>query len=216
MSDGAKPIVIIGGGGHGRELHDILVAINGRGTAWDFLGFVDDHDLDAGILHRIGAVHLGDQTILKDFAGAMFVIGIGAPAARSTIETTALQAGLQPATLVHPGAWTGLDVEIGAGSVLCANVSITTNIVLGRQVHINRNATVGHDTRIDDFVTLHPGAIVSGDATLGKGVTLGTNSTVIPGVSVGANTTVGAGAVVIRDLPPGVTAVGVPARVLRR
>jgi len=36
-----------------------------------------------------------------------------------------------------------------------------------------------------------------------------------PGVTIGANTVVGAGAVVTRDLPPGVLAVGVPARVIR-
>jgi maltose O-acetyltransferase len=51
--------------------------------------------------------------------------------------------------------------------------------------------------------------------TLGDNVWLGGGVIVCPGVAIGANTVVGAGAVVTRDLPPGVVAVGNPARVQR-
>jgi maltose O-acetyltransferase len=51
--------------------------------------------------------------------------------------------------------------------------------------------------------------------TLGDNVWLGGGAIVCPGVTVGDDTVVGAGAVVTRDLPPGVVAAGVPARVLR-
>jgi len=44
---------------------------------------------------------------------------------------------------------------------------------------------------------------------------LGGGVIVCPGVSIGENTVVGAGAVVTRDLPSGVVAAGVPARVIR-
>jgi maltose O-acetyltransferase len=51
--------------------------------------------------------------------------------------------------------------------------------------------------------------------TVGDNVWLGGGVIVLPGVSIGANTVVGAGAVVTRDLPPNVLAVGVPARSVR-
>jgi len=51
--------------------------------------------------------------------------------------------------------------------------------------------------------------------TIGDNVWLGGGVIVCPGVSIGADTVVGAGSVVTRDLPPGVFAVGSPARVLR-
>lgn len=51
--------------------------------------------------------------------------------------------------------------------------------------------------------------------TLGDNVWLGAGAIVCPGVTIGDDTVVGAGAVVVRDLPPGVVAGGVPARVLR-
>jgi maltose O-acetyltransferase len=50
---------------------------------------------------------------------------------------------------------------------------------------------------------------------LGDNVWLGGGVIVCPGVTIGDDTVVGAGAVVTRDLPPGVVAVGIPARVLR-
>lgn len=51
--------------------------------------------------------------------------------------------------------------------------------------------------------------------TIGANVWLGGGVIVGPGVSIGANTVVGSGAVVVRDLPPNVVAVGNPARILR-
>jgi maltose O-acetyltransferase len=50
---------------------------------------------------------------------------------------------------------------------------------------------------------------------LGDNVWLGGGAVVCPGVSIGEDTVVGAGAVVTRDLPAGVVAAGVPARVVR-
>ena len=51
--------------------------------------------------------------------------------------------------------------------------------------------------------------------TIGDNVWLGGGAIVCPGVTIGDDTVVGAGAVVTRDLPAGVVAAGVPARVLR-
>ena len=64
------------------------------------------------------------------------------------------------------------------------------------------------------FATLAPAVTLAGSVHVGRGADLGTRATCIPGVSVGAWSVIGAGAVVTRDIPDGVTAVGVPARAL--
>ena len=51
---------------------------------------------------------------------------------------------------------------------------------------------------------------------MGDNVWLGGGAIVLPGVSIGENTVVGAGAVVTKDLPAGVVAVGNPCRIIRR
>jgi acetyltransferase-like isoleucine patch superfamily enzyme len=105
-------------------------------------------------------------------------------------------------------------IRLGDGCIIQQGCILTCDITLGRFVLLNLGCTVGHDAVLADFCSLMPHANVSGAARLETGVYLGTSSTIIQGVSIGANTVVGAGAVVVRDLPTNVTAVGVPAKVI--
>ena len=212
-----QPLLILGAGGFGREVADVVDAINASaGPTWDFLGFVDDGDPDLTLLARRGDPLLGTSDVLEVHRAAAFVVGVGDPRTRRLLDARAREAGLRPATLVHPAATLGRDVVIGEGSVVCSHVSLTTHIVLGRHVHLNLNCTVGHDVVVGDFSTVNPGATISGNVTLHDDVTVGTNAAVIQGISLGAGSTVGAGAAVVRDVEPGVTVVGVPARPLTR
>ena len=62
-----------------------------------------------------------------------------------------------------------------------------------------------------DYVTVCPQVAVSGNVAVERGVWLGTNSCINQGLTVGEAATVGSGAAVIRDVPPMVTVIGVPA-----
>jgi hypothetical protein len=106
------------------------------------------------------------------------------------------------------------EVVLGPGAVLAAGVRLSTNLQIGRHFHANPNATVGHDCVIGDYVTLSPGAHISGSVTLGDGVLVGTGAVVIQGCTVGGWAVIGAGAAVVRDVAPGLTVAGVPARSL--
>ena len=94
---------------------------------------------------------------------ALYVIGVGSPAARGSLRDRLDAAGRRAATLVHPRAGVGSASSIGEGSVICAGVEISTNVRIGRHVHLNPSATIGHDTVIDDLVSVNPAAVVSGD-----------------------------------------------------
>lgn len=109
------------------------------------------------------------------------------------------------------------------------------HVMLGDYVYANFNLTavddtyiyIGDHTMIGPNVTLasagHPvlpelrqqGYQYNLPIHIGKNSWLGANVTVVPGVTIGDNTVVGAGAVVTKDLPANVVAVGVPAKVLR-
>lgn len=109
------------------------------------------------------------------------------------------------------------------------------HVMLGDYVYANFNLTavddtyiyIGDHTMIGPNVTLasagHPvlpelrqhGYQYNLPIHIGKNCWLGANVTVVPGITIGDNTVVGAGAVVTKDLPANVVAVGVPAKVLR-
>jgi sugar O-acyltransferase (sialic acid O-acetyltransferase NeuD family) len=206
-----KALVVVGGGGHGRELLDVVEAVNAVRPQFDLLGVLDDGTPDLEVLAACGVRHLGPVRLLAEL-DAQYVLGIGSPDARRVIDLAATEWGRVPATLVHPSAVVGRRVTLGPGTVVCGLASITTNVRTGRHVHLNIAATVAHDCRLGDYVTLAPGARLSGAVTAEERSTIGTGAVVIQGCAIGAGTVVGAGAVVVRDLPADVVAVGVPAR----
>lgn len=204
-------IVIVGAGGFGREVLDVIEAINLAGGSLEFVGFVDDGDVDTELVRRRGARLLGPCSTLAPDEGS-YIIGIGNGHVRQRLAHEFDARGLTPATLVHPAATIGGDTNLSAGCILAAGSRVTTNIRLSRHTQLHVNSTVGHDSFLDAFVSVYPGGTVSGNVTLGTAVTIGTGANVLPGMNIGAGALVGAGAVVTRDVPPNTTVVGSPAR----
>jgi len=213
-----RGVYIVGAGGFGRECLDVLESMNRVDGAEQilFLGFLDDGDgPGSDVLSRRGASIVGPAAI-PPAEPAGFVVGIGDPITRQRIDKSFVEAGHVPVTLVHPTAVMGSDVEIGAGSVVCAGVSMTTNIRLGQHVHINPLVPIGHDSRLADYVSVNPAANIAGDVSIQRHALIGTGATILQGLTIGEGALVGAGAVVTRDVPAGETVVGVPARVISR
>ena len=197
---GTTPLVLVGAGGFGREVHDIVVEMNRDGAGFELLGYVDDTRRRAPAGRAAGrAVAWAPPTSWCDLR-AGFAIGIGSGEVRRTLDAKLAAAGCMPVTLIHPIATVGTDNHIGKGCILAAGARVTTNITLGRHVDLHVNSTVGHDSILDDFVSVYPGATVSGNVHLGEAVTIGTGANVLPGVTIGAGAFVGAGAVVTTDV----------------
>jgi sugar O-acyltransferase (sialic acid O-acetyltransferase NeuD family) len=209
------PLVIFGAGGLGREVLLLVQQINAHRPTWDVRGFYDDQ---APVSPTIaGLPYLGTSADLNASSAPLAVaLAVGSPAGRAAVAGRLISPQLSFPILVHPRvALTSLQrIMLGDGCIIQQGCILTCDITLGRFVLLNLGCTVGHDAVLADFCSLMPHANVSGAARLATGVYLGTSSTIIQGVSIGANTVVGAGAVVVRDLPANVTAVGVPAKVI--
>lgn len=203
-------IVIVGGGGHGREVFATIQAANKKSPRWEVVGFVDDDIRHPDRIERLGAAVLGPVSWLEDHPST-YVLGIGTSATRRAISARLDSAGCEAATVVHPDADLGPDVELGPGVVVFARSTVTTNVRIGPHTHINVACAVQHDTRVGSFVQMSPGVLVNGDCRLGDDVFLGSGAVVTRGCRVGDRARIGAGAVVLNDVAADTTAVGMPA-----
>ena len=199
-------VVIVGAGGMGRE-----AAAWAADAGDEVVGFLDGNQ-DLHGQEVAGHPVLGDLDWLSLGDEVAVVPALGSPGARLTLIAELDRLGFDLATIVHPSAYLGPNVEVGGGSIICPSVVLTRDITLGRGVIANYGALVGHDCRIGDGVFLGPGINLAGNVLVAEGADVGIGASVIQGVTIGENTVIGGGAVVIDDLPAGVTAVGVPAR----
>ena len=203
MSNGDE-IYVIGAGGHAKVVISTLQAAGHKVAAV----FDDDKRKWGAVL--LGIPVQGPLTQLKHLNHAKAVIGIGNNAIRRDVARRF--EALDWVTAVHPKAEVHTSVHLGPGTVVFAGAVVQPNSIIGAHSIVNSGATIDHDCRIGEYVHVAPGVHVAGDVQLAEGVFLGIGSAVTPGVRIASWTTVGAGGVVIRDLPAGVVAVGVPAR----
>lgn len=146
------------------------------------------------------------------FAAA--VVAIGHAATRLRWIARLQDAGYRLPVLIHPTAWVSPSAQVGPASVVFAQVAVQANATIGTGAIINTGSSVDHEAQLADGVHLCPGARLAGEVQVGARSWVGIGASVIQQVRIGADVTVGAGAAVVGDLPDGVTAVGVPARVL--
>ena len=206
-------ILIIGAGGHGQVVADILLANLKSGRAADRpIGFLDD-DPTLRAKSFLGIPVLGLVDRLASIAHDAVILAIGNNRIRQTIFQRLLNNGENFANAVHPSAIIGTGVGLETGIVICAGVVINTGTKVGQNVILNTGCTVDHHNIIENHAHIAPGVHLGGDVTIGKGTLVGIGATVMPQRQVGCWSKVGAGAVVTRNVPAETTVVGIPAEV---
>jgi acetyltransferase-like isoleucine patch superfamily enzyme len=125
---------------------------------------------------------------------------------------------------IATGSRIGAFVEIQRGAVIGSNCKISSHSFICEGVTLEDGVFIGHgvmfinDLRpraVNDDGSLQTDADWTCIPTLVKaGASIGSNATILAGVTIGERALVGAGAVVTKDVPPGATVAGVPAKVL--
>jgi len=207
-------LVIIGAGGHGKVVLDIIQAAGKHRV----VGFLDADPALAGseidgvpVLGQMNqVVRLRQQKI----RGA--IVAIGDNRVRVSYAALLSEHGVELITAIHPAAVVaksariGHNVVVAAGAVLAASASVADSVIL------NTGCIVDHECELEAGVHICPGALLAGRVRVGAGAFVGLGAKVLPCISVGKGAIVGAGAVVLKDVPDGVTVVGVPARMLEK
>lgn len=111
------------------------------------------------------------------------------------------------------------EVQVGPGAVLCPFVTLTSNIRIGQHFQANLYSYVEHDCVIGDFVTFAPGVQCNGNVVIEDHAYIGTGASIKQGqpgkpLVIGRGAVVGMGAVVTKNVAPGTTVIGNPARLI--
>jgi len=211
MSD----LLILGAGGHGKVVAETALASGAASR----VAFLDDRCTGSdGSPPVLGWPVIGPLAFSRQ-AGtpAQFdaaVVAIGHAATRLHWIQQLQSAGYGLPVLVHPTAWISPSAQIGPASVVFAQAAVQAQATIGIGAILNTGCSVDHDAQLVDGVHICPGARLAGEVHIGARSWIGIGASVIQQVRIGSDVTVGAGAAVLRDLPDGVTAVGVPARLL--
>ncbi len=201
-----KKVIIIGAGGHGKVVADII-RLNGD-TVY---GFLDDKEPEVlpgfPVIGRVNLINTLDN---KAFC---FFVAIGNNKIRQTIMESYYK--VEWYTAIHPSAVIADDTEIGTGTAVMANAVVNSGSKIGRGVIINTAATVDHDNIIGDFVHISPGAHLAGTVHIGDRCWIGIGANVINNIDICDTCIIGAGAVVVKEIKDNGTYVGVPARKIK-
>jgi acetyltransferase EpsM len=210
-----KKIILIGAGGHAAELRDYIRYQNENTDREkiEVVGFIDD-DQSTYDHYGFEEPFLGDVQNHEVRSDVEYLMGIANLKFRREIIQNFNKKGAEITGFIHPTALISPSAEIGDGVVISHNASVGPKVKIGNYNILNSRCTIGHDTVLGDFNFVSPQVALSGNTVVGNENLLGTNAATTPGVKIGNNNLIGAGAIVIKDVPDGVTVVGNKARII--
>lgn len=178
----------------------------------DFIEQIPPQDIEA--LNIISRDAFLEKAVSADL---YFNVSIGDSQARKKLWSQYENDGVKPATLIAPNG--EVDTDIGAieGGVFCQNTLVTTDVSIGKGCQVNIYSYIAHDCVIGDFVTFAPRVSCNGNVRIEDGACLGTGTILSQGsrdnpLVIGAGATVGMDSVETKNVEPGATFVGIPAK----
>jgi sugar O-acyltransferase (sialic acid O-acetyltransferase NeuD family) len=214
--DSLKELYIIGAGGLGREVADIVDSVNQRTPSYRLAGFVDDNEeLRGSLVNGIpvfgGRGRLGQLAREREIHA---VIAIADTGIKKTIARE-LDDYINWVNIIHPMAVVSKHCEMGRGNIVQAFCHLAANARLGDHCIINVSSLVGHDAVLGDCVSVMCFCAPNGNVRLESGAYLGSHVMIIPGLTVGEDAFICAGSCVFHDVEAGAVMRGNPARRVR-
>lgn len=206
-------IAIWGSSGHALVVVDIIRSCG----EYEIVGFLDDLHPEKYGTYVDGIPVLGgieQLQILKRGGINNIIFGFGHCASRLKLSEFIALNGFELATAIHPKAVVAKNASIGPGTVIAAGAVVNPLARIGMNCIINTLSSVDHECILGDAVHISPGTHLGGLVTVDDGSWIGVGAAVRDHIHIGKCSMIGAGAVVVDNIPSGVLAYGVPAKVM--
>ena len=206
-----KQLIIIGAGGMGRCTYCIAEQSMGFGEDFQIKGFLDDniHALDGFNGYKPVLSTIAEYKVEPD---DVFVCSIGEVQTKLKICEGLKAKGATFYTLIHKDASIGKNTKIGQGTIIDEGVHIDPDVTIGSDCLIQAQAIIGHDSQIGNYARVDTLCSLVGGTIVKDRATIYTHSMISHNVTVGEDAVVGACSFVIKNVKPGVSVFGVPAK----
>lgn len=201
-------VLVVSAGGFGRATASLARSDPACGIHWDVKGFLDGR---TGLHNPSDLPVIGDPLTYQVQENDIFICALGDPGDKRRY-TEALRAQGANFIILRPDLVTGERTTLSPGGLFERKVSLGPDVQVGSFVTILSTTIVGYDVTIGDYCQIGSFVFVGGGARIGNDVVIHPHATILPGITVGDGVVVGAGAVVIRDVAPGTTVIGNPAK----
>ncbi|MDA2923065.1 NeuD/PglB/VioB family sugar acetyltransferase [Acidobacteria bacterium AH-259-L09] len=213
MIDHSKtPVIVIGVGGHGRVIRDIL-----RSAQRPVIGFLDDNVALQGSeisgVPVLGGIRDAQRVVRQE--GAEVAVGVGDNLIRGRLLRLLQSWGVPVTYAVHPKAYVAEDVVIGAGVVVMAGAVVSRGSSLRFGSVVNTKVSIDQKCHIQELAHVLPGSVLTDGVVVERYAFVGSGAVILSKRRIGENAYIGAGAVVSEDIPASTVAVGIPARVIK-
>lgn len=206
-----KRLIILGAGGMGRQICNMAKRCSGYEKEYVIKGFLDDniHALDQYDHYPPVLDSIMNYQIQKD---DVFVNSIGDVETKKKCIQHILDHGGTFLTLISPTAQISDNVKIGNGCIIATGVCIGVESVIGDFTLIQNYAVIGHDVKIGSFCRVDCNCVCIAGVELEDEVCIHTASTINHNTKIGKGAVVGANSFVVRNVKPGLSVFGNPAR----
>lgn len=209
-----KSLLIIGAGGMGREVVDMIRASAQErdGARYTDIAFIDDALTPGSLVYGVKVA--GDRMMLGGLKPGTveLCVAVGDPLTRREIIDDIERYGHRFATIIDPTAMVRPTAIIGEGVLVSARAFVSCNVSLESHAVVSFGAIVGHDAVVGRYAFIGPRAVVCGAVRIAEGAIVGAGASLHPGVKVGRWAKVAVGAAAFGHVEERATMFGNPAR----
>lgn len=207
-----KNLIIVGAGGLGRIVCDVLMKNEPFCETYSVAGFLDTRP-ELILPENIGLPLLGSPLDYVVSDNDVFIVAVGSPEWRMALVAPLLA---QQAEFISysDGSSIGARTHLGAGTFITPGSVVSVDCIIGDFSYLDTYVILGHDVEIGKHCMIGAMSFIAGGVRVGDGAIIHPRSTIAKDIVIGEGATIGIGSVVVKNVPAGVTIFGNPARVI--